>query len=51
MKKTVMRKVWAAADTVEDLLRELENGSAAPDGAFGAEQVPEPDVSRAVSGG
>lgn len=51
MKKTVMHKVWAAADTVEDLLRELENGSAAPDGAFGAEQVPETDFSTPVGGG
>ena len=51
MKKTVMQKVWTAADTVEDLLRELENGSAAPDGAFGAEQVPEMDFSTPVGGG
>lgn len=51
MKKTVIHKVWAAADTVEDLLSELENGSAVPDGAFGAEQVPETDFSTPMGGG
>ena len=36
MKKMVMQKVFACADTVEDLLRELENGTASVDGAFGS---------------